>query len=110
MGASEHRGAGRRSGERDRLRRIGGGLFGEFSDGVAAGARAVPRARTLAYLERVGALKARKWGAADLKALRAMPAEDIIKNLGLLTLAEYGPVVDGKYVLEAPGQAFANGD
>ena len=82
---------------------------GLFRRAIAESGGGQSRARTLADLERVGARKARQWGAADLKVLRAMPAEDIIKNLGLLTLAEYGPVVDGKYVLEAPGQAFANG-
>jgi para-nitrobenzyl esterase len=82
---------------------------GLFRRAIAESGGGQRRARTLADLERAGARKAQQWGAADLKALREMPAGEIIKRLGPLTLAEYAPVVDGKYVLEAPGAAFANG-
>ena len=57
---------------------------------------------TLAQAERSGADRARAWGAADLKALRALPATTFASG----GLRDAGPVIDGKYVPEEPRRVF----
>jgi para-nitrobenzyl esterase len=76
---------------------------GFFARAIAESGPILGPMRTLAQLERSGQERARAWGAQDLKALRALPAQTF-SHPGLT-----GPAIDGKYVLEEPRAAFAEG-
>jgi para-nitrobenzyl esterase len=65
--------------------------------------------RDLAALEKHGERLASDLGAADLKALRAMPAREILARAKPVDLGAYGPVVDGIYVTAPVRQVFAEG-
>ena len=82
---------------------------GLFQRAIAESGGGQSHARTSAAEEQAAARKAQEWGAANLKALRALPASEILEHFGPLGLAEYAPVIDGKYVVLAPAEAFAAG-
>ena len=65
--------------------------------------------RRLEDLERLGVQRAKEWGAADLKALRALPAKEILAKPRPVSLGAYGPVVDGVYLPAPPAQIFEEG-
>ncbi len=78
---------------------------GLFARAIAESGPILGPPRTLAQLERAGLERAKAWGAANLKELRALPAQ-ALRGAGLRDSA---PVIDGKYVPEAPRAAFAAG-
>jgi para-nitrobenzyl esterase len=66
--------------------------------------------------ETVGLAFARKMGADDLAALRALPAAKVADNLSMATLVFMGdkalfsgPVVDGRFIRQAPEETYARG-
>ncbi len=78
---------------------------GLFARAIAESGPIFGPMRTLAEAERSGVERAREWGAADLQALRALPA----KTFSSAGLRDAGPVIDGKYVPEEPRRVFAGG-
>ncbi len=78
---------------------------GLFARAIAESGPIFGPMRTMAQLERAGEERARQWGAADVKALRALPAATL-KPAGV---RDAGPVIDGKYVPEGPRAAFGSG-
>lgn len=65
--------------------------------------------RRVKDLEQLGVERAKEWGAADLKALRALPAKEILAKPRPVSLGAYGPVVDGVYLPAPPAQVFEEG-
>jgi para-nitrobenzyl esterase len=49
-------------------------------------------------------------GAPDLKALRAMKAEDLLESTAKPNLPRFGPIVDGYFLTKAPHDVFAAGE
>jgi para-nitrobenzyl esterase len=82
---------------------------GLFQKAIAESGGGQSRTQKLAELEAEGTQRAQSWGAADLAAMRALPAETIQKSPRRLALGAVGPVVDGKFVLEDPAHAFQEG-
>jgi para-nitrobenzyl esterase len=82
---------------------------GLFQKAIAESGGGQSHTQKLAELETEGAQRVQSWGAADLAAMRALPAEIILKNPRRVTLAGIGPVVDGKFVLEDPAHGFQEG-
>jgi para-nitrobenzyl esterase len=82
---------------------------GLFQKAIAESGGGQSRTQTLAELEAEGAQRVQSWGAADLAAMRALPAETILKTPRRLTLGGIGPVVDGKFVLADPAYGFQQG-
>ena len=125
MGAGEHRRVRRRSEERHDLRRVGGVVRRQRADGVAAGARPVPRAigesgayftgdagalslAPLAQSEKAGVAFAAGLGASSLAALRARTADEILAA-ALKTQPWFAPNLDGYFLTEDVAQTFAAG-
>jgi para-nitrobenzyl esterase len=75
-----------------------------FARAIAESGPILGPTRSLAQLQRSSEDRARAWGAADLPALRALPAQTFAHSA-----LPAGPVVDGKLVPEEPRTAFAEG-
>jgi para-nitrobenzyl esterase len=78
---------------------------GLFARAIAESGPVFGPMRTVADLERAGTERAGTWGAANLEALRALPAQTFTQA----SLRGAGPAIDGKYVAEGPREAFAAG-
>ena len=82
---------------------------GLFHKAIAESGGGPSRIETLDDLEGLEAGKTENWGASDAKALRALPASTILSAPRRTGLGAYEPVVDGKYVLDAPAVGFSKG-
>jgi para-nitrobenzyl esterase len=82
---------------------------GLFHKAMAESGGAQAHPQTVRELEQECAGRAKQWGAANLAALRALPAETIEATPRRLALGAVGPVVDGKYVRESIIDTFAAG-
>ena len=76
--------------------------------GGSVGNSAVGAARPLAVAEQEGQRFQQSLGAADLAALRNLPADRILQAQ-LATQSHYGPVIDGYLLPASPSDLFASG-
>jgi para-nitrobenzyl esterase len=67
-------------------------------------------ARPLAVSEQTGVAFAKALGAESLAALRAKPAEDVLKATRGGPMLRFGPNVDGYLLVKDPRETFASGE
>jgi len=89
---------------------LGRGLFQHAvgMSGGSVGNSAVGAARPLAVAAQEGQRFQQSLGAADLAALRNLPADRILQAQ-LATPSHYGPVIDGYLLPASPSDLFASG-
>ncbi len=81
---------------------------GLFARAIAESGPMLTPLRTLAQLEQSGLARAREWGAENLKAMRALPAEKIV-DASPAVIGQSQPVIDGKLLPDEPARLFAGG-